>query len=132
MALETIAAGRYAGTYNAVDVGITEQGYELQQQCKGEMIAETDAYGESAIDFVYRGGDVFMMWASKAYKAGSITPFWPWGTALGLMGIIGRLASDVAAATVLTAASGTPAATTGPATLTGTKSILAPNNPASL
>lgn len=130
MALDTIIAGRYSTTYNAVDVGITENGYELQQDAKAELVNQTDAFGESIIDFVYRGGDVFLQFESKAYKAGSTTPFWPFG-ALGVMGVIGRLASDLAVATVLSATAGTPAAA-APATLTGTKSLLAPNNPARL
>lgn len=46
---------------------------------------------------------------------------------------IGRLASNVAAATVLTVVAGTPAATNGdPNTLTASFSILAPNSPATL
>src|SRR6266852_668710 len=106
MALDTFVAGRYSSTYNAVDVGITQDGYELQQDSKAEPINATDAYAESMIDFVYRGGDVFLQFESKAYKAGSITPFWPWG-ALGVMGVIARLASAVAASMVLTATAGT-------------------------
>jgi hypothetical protein len=44
------------------------------------VIDETDAFGGSVIDYVYRGGNVFLSFVSKAYKAGSITPFWPWAT----------------------------------------------------
>jgi|SRR5947209_6447683 len=130
MALDTFIAGRYSGTYNAVDVGITEQGYELQQDAQEETIGETDAYGLSVIDWIYRGGNVFLQFDSMAYKAGSITPFWPYG-ALGVMGVIGRLASDLALPMVLTSTTGTPAAS-APATLTATKSLLASNNPARL
>lgn len=137
MALDVFVAGRYTNAYNSVDVGISTDGVELQQDSAAEFIDRTDAYGDSIIDWVYRGGNVFLQYEAKAYKAGSITPFWPWG-ALGVMQAvgttpapIGRLASDVAAATVLTALAGTPAASS-PATLTASKSILAPNNPARL
>lgn len=134
MALETLVAGRYSNTYNAVDTGITREGYTLDQGVKAEVIDETDAFGGSAIDYVYRGGDVFLSFISKAYKAGSLTPFWPWG-ALGVLlttaAPLGRLASAVASSNVLTAVAGTPAAA-APATLTATLSILAPNNSASL
>ena len=130
MALDTFVAGRYSTTYNSVDVGITEEGYELQQDAKAQQIVPSDAYGDSIIDLVYRGGDVYLQFEGKAYKAGAITPFWPWG-ALGVMGIIGRLASAVALSTVMTATTGTPAAA-APATWTGLLSILAPNNPARL
>ena len=133
-ALDTFVAGRYSGTYNTVDVGITEEGYTLTQDSAAHMINNTDAYGDSIIDWVYRGGNVSLQFESKAYKAGSTTPFWPWG-ALGVMRTnaapIGRLASDVASAMVLTDVDATPAATF-PATLTASKSILAPNNPAGL
>lgn len=130
MALDTFIAGRYSTTYNSVDVGITEQGYELQQDSKAQLINQSDAYGEMIIDFVYRGGDVYLTFEGLAYKAGAITPFWPWG-AIGVTGVIARLASDVALATVMTATTGTPAVAT-PATWTSSKSILAPNNPARL
>lgn len=130
MALDTFIAGRYVGTYNAVDVGITENGYELQQDSAHQLVSPSDAYGDSVLDLVYRGGNVHLQFESKAYKSGSITPFWPWG-ALGAMGTIGRLGSDVGAAMLLTATAGTPAATS-PANLTANKSILAENFPARL
>jgi hypothetical protein len=129
MAIESPVAGHYTGTYNAVGVGYTTNGFELEQTVKQEVINDTDAYGESTIDWIYRGGDCYLMWASKVYKAGSIAPFWPWG-ALGVMltsaAPMGRLASAVATAMVLSAVANTPAAST-PASLTASKSLLAPN-----
>lgn len=130
MALETLVAGAYAGAYNGVSTGITEQGFELTFETKAEEIGESDAFGESLIDFIYRGGRLSTMFESLAYKAGSITPFWPWGP-LGVLGIIARLASNVAMPLTLTSTAGTPAAAS-PATLTFGKAILAPNNPARL
>jgi hypothetical protein len=129
VAIETPIAGHYSATYNAVADGYTESGFELEQTVKQELSNESDAYGESTIDWVYRGGDAFLTWDSKVYKIGSTAPFWPWG-ALGVMATtlapIGRLASAVAQAMVLTATANTPAAAT-PATLTASKSLLAPN-----
>lgn len=134
MALETLVSGRYSSTYNAVDTGVSEGGYELDQGASGETIDETDAFGGSVIDFIYRGGQVYMDFRSIAYKAGSVTPFWPWG-ALGVMltaaAPLGRLASDVAMAHVLTSVANTPAAA-APATLTASKAILPPNYSAKL
>lgn len=122
-------AGRYTTTYNAVDCGILEDGAELQQDAAYEMINKSDAYGDALIDLVYRGGNVSMMFQSLAYKAGSQTPFWPWGS-MGVMATtaapIGRLGSAVAKAALLTAVANTPAAA-APATLTATLSILSPN-----
>ncbi len=134
MAVETFIAGAYTSTYNSVGTGITADGYTLDQQSSAEMIDDTDVYGQSAIDAIYRGGNCFITFTSNAYKAGSITPFWPWG-ALGVMSTtsapIGRLATDVASAHVLTSTANTPAAA-APASLTASEAILAPNNNASL
>ena len=117
-----------------MDVGITSQGYTLDVESRWENIDESDAYGQSLIDGVWRGGNVSMQFESKAYKAGSITPFWPWG-ALGVLytsaAPIARLASNVASAMVLSATANTPAAA-APASLTGSLAILAPNSPAQL
>lgn len=127
MALDTLIGGRYSAAYASVDVGISSEGWTLEMTPEVDNVAPSDAYGASVIDQFYRGGQCFLQGESMAYKAGSITPFWPWG-ALGAMGVIGRLASDVAAAILLTSTPGTPAATS-PATLTGSKSILAENSP---
>lgn len=133
-------------TYNAVDVGITDQGITLEQESAWEMINQSDSFGDSVIDGVYRGGNVHLSYESKAFKAGSMTPFWPWG-ALGLMQTyradasagsvapIGRLASAVAAASVLNAMPNSAYNTTGALailTLTAPGSLLAPNSPARL
>ncbi len=143
MALETMVAGRYAATYATVDTGITREGYELTLDSEMEDIGETDAWGQSVIDGVWRGGNCFLQFVSIAYKAGSLAAFWPYGgaaNAAGAIGIlvddtvsapnklpIGTLASSVAKALVLTAAAGTPAAA-APATLTATYALLAKNN----
>lgn len=138
MAIETVVAGHYTGTYNGVPVGFTQSGFELTQETKAELINQTDAFGDSTIDFVHRGGSVYLMFESKIFKPGAITPFYPWG-ALGVMytpgAPLGRLGSAVAAAMVLTGVTGTPAQSTGLsglnriiATLTGSKSILPPDS----
>ena len=132
MALDTFISGRYTNAYNGVSVGITDNGFELQQDSSWEQISTSDAYGDSILDGVYRGGSVYLQFESKAFKNGSISPFWPWGS-LGVMQTpaapVGRLASDVASAMVLTAVAGTPAAVAAsPNTLTGSKAILAPNS----
>lgn len=129
MALDTLVAGAYTGTYNAVATGLTQKGYEFEQTFKTELIDETDIWGLTTIDAVYRGGDAFLQYESRTYKAGSTTPFAPWG-AIGTISTtaapIGRLASAVASATVLTAVANTPAAA-APATLTAALSLLAEN-----
>ena len=134
--------GRYTGTYDAVDIGITRNGYEVAITPNYETIAESDLGGESVLDMVYLGGNCTVRCESKEYKAGSVTPFWPWGN--GVLGRVfssgssinypvGRLASDLAKALALTAVTGTPAAVSNagsspgrPTSLTGTYSIIAP------
>lgn len=125
MPLDTFVSGAYSHTYNSVDTGITHNGYDLQIASRGEPVGPSDVHGQSVIDLVYRGGDVHIQYDSMAYKAGAITPFWPWA-AIGTVGVIGRLGSNVAATALLTSTAGTPAAA-APTTVTGTKAILAEN-----
>lgn len=129
MALETFIVGAYTGTWNAVALGLSESGYEISTSLKQEAIDKSDAYGDATLDYIYRGGDVmcdFTMLSSS--KAASV--MWPWGANIWTMvttttGPIGRLASDLAQALVLTSTAGTPAAA-APATLTAAKAIIAP------
>jgi hypothetical protein len=140
VALDTFVAGRMSATYNANDVGITRDGYGLTLDTEAEDIGETDAWGLSVIDSVYRGGNCFLQFTSVAYKTGSLQAFWPYGGALAGPGVLGvlhdanqatplaiaQLASNIAKAFVLTATAGTPAAA-APATLTATFALLARN-----
>lgn len=142
MALDTFVAGRYSGTYAASDVGITKDGYELELDSDLDDVGETDAWGTSVIDGIWRGGNCFLQLTSEAYKAGSLAAYWPYGGALagpGVLGIlydgsqlsklpIGQLASNIAQALVLTVTAGTPAATLSAVnTLTATQALLAKN-----
>lgn len=140
MALDTFIAGRYSGTLGAVDLGITGKGYELQCDFELDDVGESDAYGMTVIDGIFRGGQCHFQMECLAYKAGGIAAFWPWGGALAAAGVIGILvnpgvgnvpigvlASDHARSLVLTSTAGTPAVAT-PATVTATKCLIAKNN----
>ena len=109
-----------------MDLGITEDGYEITYTPHAEQINQSDAYGATLIDLVFRGVDVSIMLNSLEYKTGPKSAIWPWGT-LGTMGVIGRLGSAISLSLVLTATASTPAAAE-PATLTAARSILAPEN----
>lgn len=130
MALGTLIAGRYSGTYNSNDVGVTRAGYELQIQPTEEVLDESDAYGKTVFDWILRGGNCFLQFESREYKTGSLAAFYPGGVAFGKVFTsavpCGVLASDQAKAFVLTSTANTPAASS-PATLTGSKSLLAPS-----
>lgn len=125
----TIIAGPYAGTYNAVDIGATINGWEYGNDYSAEMVNQTDLFGDMLIDMVYRGGNAKMRYEALSYKSGSVSPFWPWGalyTMFTAAAPIARTARSVAQAFVLTSVANTPSAAT-PTTLTAGKSILSPN-----
>lgn len=138
MALDTFVAGAYTSTYNAIGVGLTRAGYNLSVVPKFERINETDLYGETLIDGIYRGCDATIDYVARAYKAGSVSPFWPFGatrtgstntggaagagdlgTAFSPTTPISTLMTDFAKPFVLTAVANTPAAIVGTATAKG-------------
>lgn len=102
-------------------------GYEIQLEPKEQMINRSDQFGDMLIDTIYRGADWYCQYESmEAWLNGVRTAMYPYG-ALGTVGTIGRLGSDLAVNLVLTATTGTPAATS-PATLTANLTKLAPNS----
>jgi len=131
-------AGTYYGTWGGIPLGITEQGYELDQQTYAELI-KGDNFGDGVQDLVYRAADyslraVFEEWAfSSSPLAGGATPaggvttgpratanenypsFFPWNTLgnFGNSGVVGRIGSYFAQSIVLTPALGVPAAVLG-------------------
>lgn len=147
MALYSWIAGRYSATYNAVDTGIQNDGFRLRQEVHYEPIAESDHYGQSILDLIYRGGDVYVEFLAKVYGAvtsvSAVSAFWPWGAGLGIMQTfqansngasplpIGRLAYDLNHPLVLDAILGTPAYPSSgagvPGSLTCSRTALAPN-----
>lgn len=124
-------AGAYTGTWNSVALNYTRQGFSLNFTQKAERIEETDLYGLSLIDMVYRGATLSIDMIGKIYGAGTTGPLWPWTATFGVVYAaatpIARLATTVAQALVLTAVAGTPAAAS-PATLTAAKAIISPDN----
>ena len=130
MPLGTYIAGKYGVTYAGTGIGQSTRGFELAFQFKGEVLDESDAYGLTMTDWIYRGCDVSMTAALKEYKAGSLAVLWPvGGGTLGRIATaavpIGVLASDMAQALVMTSTASTPAATS-PASLTASKAWISP------
>jgi hypothetical protein len=127
-------AGAYTGVYNSLAIGIlNDDGYVLSFVAKGQDINDTDQYGMTLIEGIYRGIDWRIRYRTKEWNTGVQAAFQIYGAAgtnpspaLGL-GIIGRKYSAIALALVLTATTGTPSAAT-PATLTASLALLAPNS----
>lgn len=134
MPVEDFAVGPYAGTYNAVALGLTEGGYTITHNMKGDEIAQSDLYGRTMLDYIWVGADVTCEFTCLAFTKGVpvLNPYTAalyrvWNSATP----IGRLASGLSLPLVLTATASTPAATLGPVTLTATQAVLAPNYSAS-
>ncbi len=129
--LGSMVAGRYSATWDAVDIGFSRTGLELDFQFKQEVIDETDLYGMTTIDMIMRGADVHLSATLREWKTGSKALLWAIGG--GVLGKIfsaavpcGSFASDLASALVMTGTAGTTAQATL-ATLTGSKAFPAAN-----
>ena len=128
-------AGAYTGAYNALSLGImSDEGFILGFQPMADEVNETDQFGATLIEMIYRGGNWKIRFRTKEWNAGMQGAFQVWGAHNNsnnppafALGIIGRLGSAVSKALVLTSTAGTPAATS-PSTLTAAQAILSPNN----
>ena len=133
MALMTApVAGAYTATFAAVALGIMDDnGFELSFTPQGQDINDTDQFGMSLIEGIYRGANVRIRFRAKEWTTGvqnlihtfgakaTATPAWK-------MGVIGRKYTDIAGVLILTATAGTPAAAS-PATFTASSALLSPN-----
>lgn len=131
-------SGAYYGAYGGTYVGITEDGYEIEQTTYAEQI-RGDNLGDSIQDEIYRGCDVFVNFvlieyaAAVAATSGSdSTPiFHPHDDTNGQIGKPGVLRGAFSAGPlVLTEYSADT--TSVPTTMTFTKSVLASNFPVRL
>lgn len=127
----TWICGAYTASWSSTSVGVTKNGWELELQYKQEAIDETDVYGASTLDLIYRGIDALMSATLREWKAGSTAPLWQVGG--GVLGKtvsaavpIGVLGTTLAQAFVLTSTAATPAVA-APATLTIAAAIFAPS-----
>jgi hypothetical protein len=109
MPLANIISGPYTSTYQSAPLGQSQNGFRLRSTVNKELV-RSDAYGDSAIEGVYRGGDFFLLWVSIEY-ASALPAYWPYGGAFGLFGQAGTLdvGSTIAQQLSLTVTSGTPA-----------------------
>lgn len=132
MALHNFVAGQYSSTYNAISTGPTESGYVLTKNSRSESISRSDAYGDSMLDAVWRGGDVACRYdVLQAQTPGAVAAYWPWSNNQFLLtnaaNPIGRLASDLAKIFIMSATANTPAAVLGQASITASKAVVPPD-----
>jgi len=129
MALATVIAGGYTATYNSTDMGQQEDGFRLRLSFAKEEI-RSNTYGDSVIDAVYRGGNCFLSGTfierDSVLAKAAVSPFNPYGTAMGHMGLVGRLDFGLSQSLVMTAIS-TLSAASSLATLTATNAIIDQN-----
>jgi hypothetical protein len=124
---EQTIAGIYVCSWNSVALGMTGGDNELptlEKQTFSEPIQNTSTYGKTRIDDILQGANHYMSMTGLEY-AKCISAFYPFAASLGLMGLIGGRAYDLAQPLVLTAVPGSSAASL-PASLTASKAILMP------
>jgi hypothetical protein len=90
-------------------IGLIEGAARLNQQHAGEDVT-ANQFGESVIDTVFTGGNVFYTLIAKEWTLRNRQIMWPWGTGQGNVGPIGASMCDSAGALRLTPQPGSRAA----------------------
>lgn len=88
MAADTssFVAGHYTLTYNGVDVGTTEQGFEMRPRYSREDI-KVDEMGDSLVDGIYRGYNITITASLSQWGASGRQAFqFPFDTVVGTLG----------------------------------------------
>lgn len=137
-ASQEFAWGPYTATYNNkaaggnVDMGLVEGVRRFQQTAEGTDV-RSDQFGETVIDGIYQGGNMFCLTTFKLWKFtvheadGTQDYLWPFA-AMGASGVHGRSMVDIAGSLVLTAVVGTTAATYGPDIRTASLACYSPKH----
>ena len=137
MAITAPVAGAYTGTLNqngagALALNYTRQGFNLNFAIKAERVEESDIYGLSLIDIIFRGCQLSIDTICRVYSSVTRNALMPWTGTFGRVydaaNPIAQLASVRNDTLVLTAVAATPAATAGPATFTATGVTISPDN----
>lgn len=136
MAIGVFIAGAYTSTYtppsgSPASLGLTEQGYRIAHNFRYQEIAETDIYGETPLDVIFRGARCEISGLLHEVLAANFRMMFPFtgtvtptGATTHQIGVGGYIGSDLAGALVLTAVATTPAAVAAaPATQTFPKCI---------
>ena len=138
MSLGSFIAGPYTSAFNSSSLGLMQDGFEVSIRPEEELVNQSDIYGDSVIDSVYRGGNCMLSMIGLEFSTlFTKSAPWPFGDlntsslpAFGFMGIVGRMAmgSSLTAALVLTSVNTTTLGTTplaSPATMTASAAKVA-------
>lgn len=118
MSLGSFVGGWYTGAFAASALGLTRDGFRYRQDILAQEI-RGDAYGDSIIDMIYRGGNAMITLVGIEYDSMATQAF-SVGGAAGRMGVVGRLFEpNTAGSLVLTR--GSAATTATPTTVTASK-----------
>ena len=123
-------SGAYTGTWNSNALGVlSDDGFEIGMSLKAQPFDQSDAWGLTMVEAIYRGQDWTVRLVGREWKAALLNIFLAFGqvgtgTLTPHLGFIGDLFTTYAKSLVLTRALTTPT----PATLTATQSVLSPNN----
>lgn len=126
MPLGTFAPGPYTMTYTpptgapgagvAQDPGLVE-GVRVLSHTVEEIPIYTDLYGKTQIDGIYAGGNVLLKMTFKEWKTAVWNIIWPFHAtsgAMGNVGQVGRINTNIGGSIALTPVANTPAAAAGP------------------
>ncbi len=128
-------SGPYTGTFNALPLGTQwDDGYEMRVEFAGQEVRESDAYGMTLVEAIYRGTNWRLLLKGLEWKTGLLALLKNTGTTTtasdGLLTPqllnIGDRWTKFAQALVLTAILGNPPTT--PQSLTATSATIAPNS----
>lgn len=100
----------------ALALGLTEGPIRLTTQNYGQPI-KCDQFGNSTIDGIYLGQDVFVALTLKEWTTNAKAAIFQLASQ-GTVGLVGRAYGAIGKQMVITAVASTPAATHGPATIT--------------
>lgn len=137
-AAQKLAFGAYTATYNnasgagVTDMGLVEGVRRYQQTAEGTDV-RSDMFGESVVDGIFQGANMFALMTFKLWKdlihTADLTQdyLWPFA-AMGASGVIGRSYVDMAGSLVTTVVAGNTAETYGPKIRTASLAIYSPKH----
>lgn len=119
--------GAYTSKWNGNELGLIE-GVIRQQLTAHAQDVRASRHGDTVLDGVYRGGNMFVTIQIKEWNDATKAIMWPFSDNLGLSGVEGRSMWDLAKPLVLTVVPLTQAAKKGPKTRTYDKAIFSPEH----